>query len=445
MTTATGAGEEPDPWPPGLAAEVARAVEALAPGDGREEASRRRVLTGLHTLPRPFSEAAGSEHVTASAIVVGPRGTVLHLHKRIGRWLQPGGHVEPGEDPAAAARREAEEETGIPADHPPGGPQLVHVDAHDAARGHVHLDLRYLLTAPDVDPRPGPGESPHARWYPWAEAEAVADDALAGALRRARAVAQTLYPGGDDTRRERGEASVADRFTTLLELQDHDTTLDQLHHRRAALPERAELAELTSVGAALDARTSTLRVQRDELEVRQGLLEEQIDQSRRRLAELEKRMYGGQIAAARDLQAMDDEVRHLRRHIAELEDREIEVMEEIEPLDGDLQAADIERDVLDNRTAVLRGELAEAEKVIDAELAVHEAARRATAADVPDDLLARYEQLRRKLGGTGAARLVGGSCGGCHLALPAMEVDRIRKAPPDTVITCDQCGRILVR
>jgi len=67
------------------------------------------------------------------------------------------------------------------------------------------------------------------------------------------------------------------------------------------------------------------------------------------------------------------------------------------------------------------------------------------AAQVPAELLARYERLRAKLAGTGAARLVGESCGGCHLTLPAMEVDRIRRAPPDEVLTCDQCGRILVR
>jgi predicted nucleic acid-binding Zn-ribbon protein len=45
----------------------------------------------------------------------------------------------------------------------------------------------------------------------------------------------------------------------------------------------------------------------------------------------------------------------------------------------------------------------------------------------------------------GAARVVGSSCGGCHLTLPATELDRIRRAEPDALVTCDQCGRILVR
>ena len=38
-----------------------------------------------------------------------------------------------------------------------------------------------------------------------------------------------------------------------------------------------------------------------------------------------------------------------------------------------------------------------------------------------------------------------GRCSGCHLALPATEIDRIKREAPDTIVLCDQCGRILVR
>jgi len=120
-------------------------------------------------------------------------------------------------------------------------------------------------------------------------------------------------------------------------------------------------------------------------------------------------------------------------------------MELLEPLDGDLQAADVERHSLDARAAQLKGLIAEAEKEIDAELDEELTPRQPLAEGLPPELLRRYEALRTKLGGTGAARLVGNSCSGCHLTLPAMEVDRIKKAPPDAVITCDNCGRILVR
>ncbi len=167
-----------------LRADVRRQVAALPPAaDLRERRSRLRLLAALERLPHPFERLAGPVHVTGSALVTGPRGTVLHRHKRLGIWLQPGGHLDPGEAPWEAAVREGTEETGLRLSHPPGGPRLVHVDVHAAAAGHAHLDLRYLLLALDADPRPAPGESPEVRWFSWAEARAVADGGLVGALR----------------------------------------------------------------------------------------------------------------------------------------------------------------------------------------------------------------------------------------------------------------------
>jgi hypothetical protein len=231
----------------------------------------------------------------------------------------------------------------------------------------------------------------------------------------------------------------------LLDVQDHDTAVDQLRHRRATLPERTELAAVVKRVGALDVRAAEVGGQRDELGTRQSTLEQQIEASRARRATLEKRLYGGTVAAARELQAMSDEVKHLARHISELEDRELEVMEVIEPLDHELGAAREERQALEADATRLRADIAKSEAALDTDIAAQLEARSAAAAGVRPDLLGRYEQLRTKLGGTGAARLVGESCGGCHLTLPSMEIDRIRRAPPDSVITCEQCGRILVR
>jgi len=236
-----------------------------------------------------------------------------------------------------------------------------------------------------------------------------------------------------------------ERLAHLLEVQDHDTAVDQLRHRQATMPERVELRQVEAVVASISERLSKLQGERDELSLRQSALEEQIEASRKRRSELEKRMYGGQIAAARDLQAMDDETRHLGRHVSELEDREIEVMEALEPLDSELASANAERSELEGRAVVLRQAISESGAELETAIDEEMKARNVAASAVPDELIARYEKLRAKLGGTGAARLVGNSCSGCHLTLPAMEVDRIRKMAPDAIITCDQCGRILVR
>jgi 8-oxo-dGTP pyrophosphatase MutT (NUDIX family) len=175
--------------------EVTRAVEDHRPADPREDLSRSIILTELARLDRPFDEDADLTHVTASAIVVGQRGVVLHRHRRLHRWLQPGGHLEPGEWPADAAERECVEETGLPVAHPVGGPVLAHVDVHTAAQDHVHLDLRYLLWSPDLPPAPGPGESQEVEWFTWESALEMADDALAGGLESARRLARAPTVG----------------------------------------------------------------------------------------------------------------------------------------------------------------------------------------------------------------------------------------------------------
>ena len=162
-------------------------VERHRPASPREVVARERFLTELSRLGAPCDEHAGPTHVTASGIVVGRRGTVLHRHKRLGIWMQPGGHIDAGESPDEAALREATEELGLAVEHPATGPMLIHLDVHRAAHAHTHLDLRYLLLGAPADPAPPPDESPEARWCSWDEALALADPALIDALPVARA------------------------------------------------------------------------------------------------------------------------------------------------------------------------------------------------------------------------------------------------------------------
>ena len=166
--------------------ELLAAVTARNPVDDRERISIERFAVELPLLNHPYDEHANPIHVTGSALVVSARGIVLHLHKSLGLWLQPGGHIDDGESPAEAARREAEEETGLAVRHPDGGPALVHVDVHSGPRGHTHLDVRFLLENRGEEPDPPPHESQDVRWFGWDEAAAVADPGLSGALEALR-------------------------------------------------------------------------------------------------------------------------------------------------------------------------------------------------------------------------------------------------------------------
>ncbi|TVP66772.1 MAG: NUDIX domain-containing protein [Nitriliruptor sp.] len=162
------------------------------PADPVEARSLARTRALVAWLSAPLDEHADPTHVTGSAIVLASDGRVLlHRHKRLGRWLQPGGHLDPGETPWAAAVRETAEETGLVAHHPDADPFLLHVDVHEGPRGHVHLDLRYLLHGDaEVALRPAAGESPDVGWWDTDEAARVSDASTLAALRAARTVSR---------------------------------------------------------------------------------------------------------------------------------------------------------------------------------------------------------------------------------------------------------------
>jgi 8-oxo-dGTP pyrophosphatase MutT (NUDIX family) len=169
-----------------MAARVRSDVAQRRPVDERERVSIEAFLEAFDRLDDPFSQTADPVHVTGSAMVVGPRGVVLLKHKRLGIWLQPGGHLDAGETPWDAARRESGEETGLDVRFADTGvdglPPLIHVDVHPGGRGHTHLDLRYLIDGGDADPAPPADESQDIAWFGWDAAIERADPGLAGIL-----------------------------------------------------------------------------------------------------------------------------------------------------------------------------------------------------------------------------------------------------------------------
>ena len=159
--------------------DLLRLLESHSPFDDKEERDLARILE----VVRRDGEAARSRghftpgHLTASAFVTNGEGVLLIHHDRLGRWLQPGGHVE-AEDPdlRAAAAREVEEETGLGDLEPLG---LLDVDVHEipAARGepnHLHLDVRWAFRA-SGRPKAGDGVSA-ARWAALDELEGLGGD-----------------------------------------------------------------------------------------------------------------------------------------------------------------------------------------------------------------------------------------------------------------------------
>ena len=233
-------------------------------------------------------------------------------------------------------------------------------------------------------------------------------------------------------------------FDQLLDLQDHDTTIDQLRHRRVTLPERDQLVANRTRLAGLEAELASTQLQRDEVGRAQKRLEDEVATVEAKVADVHGRLYGGTVTSPKELQALQEDEASLKRHQGNVEDKVLEQMELAVPLDEQLEALGAERVAVEQAVVSAEQAITIAEAEIDAELDVVEAERAALAGDIDADQVSTYEQLRHDLGGIAIARLVGSNCGGCHLTLSAVELDRVRHSSPDAHVYCGECGRLLV-
>jgi 8-oxo-dGTP pyrophosphatase MutT (NUDIX family) len=187
---------------------LADELRAHVPADAREAGHLREILAFVARHPRPFDRSILEGHLTASVLIVSHSSDEVLLlhHRKLGLWLQPGGHAEAGETAGeTVALREAREETGVvDLSLHPTAPRPLDVDVHaiparPGEPAHSHLDLRYLAVASNSTPlRRQAEEANDLRWFAWSELRTLDLDA---GLRRALAKVRRLT-----ARRARGPA-----------------------------------------------------------------------------------------------------------------------------------------------------------------------------------------------------------------------------------------------
>ncbi|HEX5917563.1 MAG TPA: C4-type zinc ribbon domain-containing protein [Nocardioides sp.] len=230
----------------------------------------------------------------------------------------------------------------------------------------------------------------------------------------------------------------------LLDVAELDRRTAQLRHQRGHLPELAEISSLEAERTELTDRVRDARIVVDDLTVEQAKADREVEQVKARRERDRTRMDTGQITNPKDLERMQHELVSLERRISTLEDAELEVMEKLEEAQQVLDGLGIRADDIDARLAELVAARDEKLAEIDRSLDEVSAARGPATEGMPDDLMALYERLREQKG-IGAALLRARQCGGCNMTLDASELSRIRSAPADEVIRCEECQRILVR
>jgi uncharacterized protein len=230
----------------------------------------------------------------------------------------------------------------------------------------------------------------------------------------------------------------------LLELADLDAELSRLDHRRRGLPELEEYQRIEARDAELRDQLAALEAAESDLRREQAKAEADVEQVRSRVERDNVRLDAGQVSSPRELENLQSEIASLARRQSDLEEIELDVMERQE-------AAELRRKTLTQEQGALaqqRDEVAGRRDAALAEIGEQEekagSLRASVAAGVPGDLLDLYGKLRAQHG-VGAAALRRGRCEGCHLSLNTVDLARIRAAPPDEVLRCEECRRILVR
>jgi uncharacterized protein len=230
----------------------------------------------------------------------------------------------------------------------------------------------------------------------------------------------------------------------LLDVQAHDTRLSQIAHRQKSMPEHAEIAQLETRLAAVDAELVVARTTASDLGRELTKAESDVEQVRTRRARNQSRLDSGQ-ASAKDLQGLQHELDSLANRQSVLEDVELEIMERQEVAAAAVSTAKAEYDRVAEQLAEVKARRDQALALLETEATSERQARENAAAGVPKALITLYEKIREQSDGVGAARLYQRRCEGCRLSVPPNDLNMIRSAPEDEVIRCEECRRILVR
>lgn len=237
---------------------------------------------------------------------------------------------------------------------------------------------------------------------------------------------------------------MTNQWEQLLAVQALDTAITQLDHRDRQLPERAVLADLDERLAAVRAETEAAESTKAELQRAQKKLEDEIADVEAKIEHDNEQLYAGGSDPS-VLQSLQHEIDTRKARISALEDDELELMVQVEPIDEQLTTLAARKAELDAQAVQATADLATKEAEIGAERDAAQRERETIVAGIAPDAVAQYETARKRLGGVAVARLEGGVCGACHMKLSAVEHDRIQHLPADAEVECEDCGRFLVR
>lgn len=229
----------------------------------------------------------------------------------------------------------------------------------------------------------------------------------------------------------------------LLEVQRTDLALTQAERRSAELPQRATHAAAAARTRALESESLRLTARIGELQAEIAAVERRGDELDREVARLDAKLAGA--ASVREAEALQHEIDARRAERSAADDRGLAAMEDAEATTAEAARVAAECDEARHALAAAEADMAAAVGEVEAELESLRSARVERAAAVAAGMLARYEERRVDRPNRVVAEILGASCGGCHEELSPSELDEVRKAAADELVSCPNCSCWLVR
>jgi len=229
----------------------------------------------------------------------------------------------------------------------------------------------------------------------------------------------------------------------LRALMEADRWIDRVGSQKTHLP---EITELTTLEAELRGLVKDLHEAEADLAPVKSEFEKASSESGRlkaRARDLDTTL-ATSTANARELTALQSELSHVRELLTTSEDRELELLVELEPREEAVETIKRRAQPGVARRGELIDVIAQLQATLDEELVSLRLDRATRHAAVPEGLRARYDVAMTRAGTSGAAQVVEGRCDGCRLALAPLDFDRFKSQALDTFMDCPECGRLLI-
>jgi uncharacterized protein len=228
----------------------------------------------------------------------------------------------------------------------------------------------------------------------------------------------------------------------LLALQDLDSNIDALGHRRVRLAERAALKAAESGLLQIRRQLAAERKRAEDAQLQIEALEKSGQARDAKRARLEKQLKT--VIAPREAEALMHEITILNTERSASDDQELELIDIVESAEAAVAEATAGMDAAEFAVEEARQSLAATEAELDQEVADLTVKRTDLASHFDAAIVTRYDRARHRADGVAIARIVNGHCGACHLDLSRAFIDKARHATSSDPVDCEQCGRWLV-